>query len=39
MSERLRNAGFKTASLSDWKLEAGKVAMMLRRLDEEVQDV
>jgi len=31
--ERIRNAGFKTASLSDWKLEAGKVAMMLRRLD------
>jgi glycosyltransferase involved in cell wall biosynthesis len=36
--ERIRNAGFKTASLSDWKLEAGKVAMMLRRLDENIQN-
>ena len=36
--ERIRNEGFKTASLSDWKLEAGKVALMLRRLDEYIQD-
>ena len=31
-------AGLRTASLTDWKLEAGKVAMMLRRLDENLQD-